>query len=310
MKVPGIYVDGRLARMSMAHSPRYKRRMSGELPSLRKRPPRQRRIEQNVDLRHRDLVRDTVKQEYGETTTVRSKFSDSGEETTFTPLSDLDFDKIEWNEVQQGDDDAGFAHAIEINKPGVQTRGEYLPGDEPKEGIVLIEGDPDHPRGAEVRFIDYDKADMLFKVLANDAMFKMFIETPGYFEPDVQASLKRLVEMPENERTWKEYADDVTSIAMYKSGEMAKIVTHLEGSDINYADRIALKNPDTAEPSIQHSLRVLVDKIKNGDNGGVSEAVWKKVLGGMCSKYMVSHPESDDYSDWWEAMKEHEGFER
>lgn len=278
MRVPGVYLEGKMAYMSSAVlGQRFARQRSGEGDRLRRRPPEQQLIQNNVPLRYRKVGAERVQAAWKD-------------KPNFRP------DGLAWQLVQEGDDVGGFDHKVEVNMPGRLTMGEYLPGDEPRTGLLVIHGDPDEPENANQLFIDYTDVDSFLQICldGSDPYFATLLREPGgYLSDSVREEFEEvLMDMPDVEmRDWRFYSQEVIVNLMSRTEEMSKIIEVLIKAGVDEADLPALKDM-TLNPAKLANIGT------EATNNNIPEDVLKRALASFCSTYRKAQGDA-----WWGGAK-------
>lgn len=273
MRVSGSYVDGHLAQMSVPGMDRYRRNRRGVLDELKKPAEPHESIENNVDLRFREVASKVVAKNLD----VRSKVS---------------FDRLRWNAVQEGNDTLGFSHFIEVTRPAEYIRGEEVPYSGGR-GLVMIDSDIDNPKDAAMAFIDYDYVDKITALANDNSFFKPIFTKEGYFNAkeieDIAIVLADERNTDASERTWNFYARDSVAHIVNHFSRIEPVIRAMKDKFFTELD---LQNMQ--EKSIDDTDNATLVKVKNLIDSSSDIDPIKEVLSTYCSVYV------DNYGpDWW-----------
>ncbi len=284
MRVPGAYVDGHLAALSMHGMDRYKRNRSGALDELKKPVTAADRIENHVDLKYRQRATNLMAKE-------------------FSITNNKDFDRIRWyqNQEMKGNEEYGFAQFIEVSKMPKYDRGKTVPGSGGR-GLVMIDGDFDDPEKAPMIFINYGYLDQITGYGNNHPYFEHIFTTEGFLNENQLDDIGTLLADERNtyvrgaeeeglsERTWKFYARDSVALYMKKFKVAEPVVRKMMTEGIRPEHFEQLKT-DPAHASVRVQMKGVVDAFAG------NEDVLKDVLKSFCQDYI-----RDEGPNWFENL--------
>jgi len=284
MRIPGAYINGELASMSMARMGRYRRKKSGVFDKLKRKPTQQYRIENNVPMRYSDAAASMTAEQFG--------LKEEGED--WTPKSRTEMGRLRWDAVQTGDEEAGTPHFIEVTKAAKYDRGEPIPGSGGK-GLVMIEGDLDTPSEAPMVFIDYDYVDSMIALAVGHPFYSKLYKEEGYFPQgainDIALVLQNGTETAADEREWKFYANDAVAMIIMEAPALQDIAEIMNGEGFSTAENLA-KLDGLSDSSARDLIGALLV------NPNVNKDDLQRVLKTLCKGYI-----EDTGDDWWATMQ-------
>ena len=282
-RIPGAYIKGELLIMSLPGMHRHRRQRSGVFDELKFEPSRKYHIEPNVPRRYQPQVSSLVASEFG-----IDRSTNDGQ---------LAMGRLHWQKVIQGNEEFGFARFVEVTQAPLYDRGKPIEGTGRK-GLVMIEGDRDHPENAPMAFIDYDYVDELVALGIENPHFKTLYSRTGYFSKKAIDAITQVLERGKNtaaeQRNWKFYADDAVALMIGHAPRLYIAIKSLQEAGITTQNDIA-KLSDLTDEATKQKLKHAIEHVED------REALMQVLLT-YCTKYIAEHK-----AQWWDNLLEELG---
>lgn len=253
MRLAGAYMNGRIARMSLPGTDRYRRKKSGMSDQFRRRTQPQYRATNNIDARYRGKAQNLLSEEFGIKGTENEK---------------LKIDRMRWELKERGDETKGFPTLIEVTNSADFFRGQAIAGTGGK-GLLMIEGNYDNPEEAEMVFLDYDYIDDMMLILNSDSYYSRLAKVPGYFNQEtifkIGDKVSQFMNTPdENERDYQYYKSDIVALLMLEIVDMERVVSMVEDAGISEAELGDLDSvTELADNPLAENVKKLIEEAKS-----------------------------------------------